>query len=618
MKEVKKKIILVGFPNSGKTTLFNWLTGYKNRVINYPGSTVSLSIGSIQKKYNTEASVIDTPGVYSLFPQSEDEAITYKSLFNDKNVACVVLVMDVSKIEKQSPLLCQLKESGFKVIVALTMSDLVEKGSIEKKNLENVFKVPFIPITGLIGEGVSALIEKIKEHLKYDPSEKVRLQKWTTEKRESTMETNKPLFASFQKLKKPSFFLSQKWDSFLLHPKWGLVFFFCIMFSLFSSLFWLADPFMSIIDNFFSFSIRAVQSISSTSLWVDFLSNGILGSFGSVLIFVPQIFILFFGISFLEDTGYLSRAISLIDGLFSRVGLSGRSFIPFLSGYACAIPAVLSTRNISSTREKWMTLFAIPLMSCSARLPVYALLLSFLFYGESAFKLGLVLTLIYFGSFLLGILAVSFLNLFLKKEKETIFAIDLPLYRRPVFSKLLNTSWIRTKHYITKAGFPIFIFSLIVWVSLHFPRNLNLSDTEQIQQSYASIIGQFIEPIFKWIGVDWRVGVGLLAAFVAREVFVSSLVLIFSITVGAGSVTHSLLQKMNEAVHSNGEPLFTTGSVTALIVLFMLSLQCLSTTAVIYKETNSKKFALIQFISLNVIAYIVAILTYQAFNFFSA
>ena len=612
------KIFIVGSPNSGKTTLFNWLTGYKNRTVNYPGSTVSLSIGRVQKKYDCEFSVVDTPGVYSLFPQSKDEEITYKSLFEEKDHSCVVVVADISKIEKQCSLIHQLKESGFKVIVALTMSELIKRPVEDLEKFQNAFKIPFIPIRGDTGEGVAQLIEEIKKHIKPETSQEITpLKNWTISKRESIIEKYKNLFENIQKSKKFEFFLSAKWDRFLLHPKWGFVFFVIIMFSLFSSLFWLADPFMTLVDDFFSFSIEKVQSISSDSLIIDFISNGILGSFGAVLVFVPQIFILFLGISFLEDSGYLSRAVSLIDGPLSTMGLSGRSFIPFLSGYACAIPAALATRNIPSAREKWMTLFTIPFMSCSARLPVYALLLSFLFYGQSSFKPGLVLTLIYFGSFLAGIMVVALLNLFLKKEKDVPFTIDLPLYRRPIFIKLIRTSWNRTKHYVTKAGPAIFSFALLIWFAINFPRNLELSDSEQIQQSYASLLGHFIEPVFEWIGVDWRVGVGLIAAFVAREVFVSSLVLVFSITAKeGGSVTQSLLEKMNEAVNSQGEPIFTFASVTALIVLFMFSLQCLSTTAVMYKETQSKAFALIQFLSLNVVAFLLAIATYQTLNLF--
>lgn len=612
-----KKVFLVGSPNSGKTTLFNWITGYKNRTVNYPGSTVSVSIGRIQKKYDCDVSIMDTPGVYSLFPQSEDEKITCKSIFEDKKDNCVVAVIDASKIEKQCSIIHQLKDSGFNVIVALTMSELFK---IENKTLDKfqeAFKVPFVKIKGLTGEGVSDLIEEIKKQTQQESAVTKVIADWNLLKRESVRNLYKSLFENLKNLKAFNFFLSRKWDRFLLHPKWGFVFFVLIMFVLFSSLFWLADPFMGMVDDSFAFAIEKVQSISSESLVVDLVANGILGSFGAVLVFVPQIFILFFGISFLEDSGYLSRAVSLVDGPLSKIGLSGRSFIPFLSGYACSIPAALSARSIPSPREKWMTLFTIPFMSCSARLPVYALLLSFLFYGESAFKPGLVLTIIYFGAFLIGVLTVSILNLFLKKDREIPFAIDLPLYRRPLLLTLLKTSWNRTKHYITRAGPAIFTFALLIWVAVSFPRNLEISDSEQIQQSYASMVGQFIEPAFEWMGVDWRVGVALLAAFVAREVFVSSLVLVFSITAtNEDSVTSSLIQKMGEVVNSEGEPMFTVASVTALIVLFMFSLQCLSTTAVMYKETQSKMFAFVQFAVLNLVAYALAVITYQALNLF--
>ncbi len=620
MKEDARHIVLVGQPNSGKTTLFNWLTGFKHRVINYPGSTVFISSGNLQKKYNLPVVLIDTPGVYSLFPKSKDEEVTRDYLFNNKNLEAVLLILDGSKLEIQLPLFFQLKEAGFKVVVALTMWDLISNDSLDIDQLQKSLGVPVVLINGLIGGGVYDLVEHFPTLLDSKPSSIQNLKPWSVKDLNESVDKSRGIYSSISKKmkqKKTNLFISQKFDRFFLHPKGGLVLFGAIMFALFSSLFWLADPFMGYVDSAFSFLIDKTHNFNPTSLIIDFLANGILASFGAVLVFVPQIFILFLGISLLEDTGYLARAVALADGPLSKIGLSGRSFIPFLSGYACAIPAIMAARNLSSPREKLMAFFAIPFMSCSARLPVYALLLSFLFYGQSSWKPGLILSLIYIGSFLLGIVSVSILNLFLKSDKrKKPFLLDLPIYRRPVWIKTLQSSWKRTKHYIFKAGPAIFTVALIVWVMTNFPRNMDWSEVEQIQNSYAGQVGKVIEPVFEFMGVDWRVGVGLIAAFAAREVFVSSLALVFNITsVSDETMTSSLIENMKTAVHSSGEPVFSLASVIALIVFFMVSLQCVSTTAIVYKESNSLKLALTQLISLNVLAYVLACLSYQSLKF---
>ena len=608
------KIIIVGPPNSGKTTLFNNLTGHKNKTVNYPGSTVLISKGNIQEKYQLKGTLTDTPGVYSLFPKSKEEAITRELLFSKKNISAVIVTIDTGKLEAHLPFLFQLKEAGFPLLLVLTMWDKAGEDTFFLKTLKQCLNIPVIPIKGLIGDGVSYLIEELKTILFLKPPIKsLKASKpWTEGKMEKAIKRAKDLIRKCNRTQKKDLFLSEKYDRFFLHPVMGLFLFLAVMFSLFSSLFWLAEPFMSLIDNVFGATIKSIVAFNPHSPILDFIGKGIFGSLGAVLVFVPQIFILFLGIHFLEDSGYLARAVTLVDGFFSRFGLSGRSFVPFLSGYACAIPAVLATRALPSKREKYMTLFAIPFMSCSARLPVYTLLLGFFFYGQSSWKPGLFLTLIYFGSLFLGIIAVFFLNVFLPEEKKQPFILDLPLYRRPSLKTVIKNSWHRTKHYLTKAGPIVFIFALLVWVGTHFPGNLNLSEEEQIQQSYAGQIGQIIEPAFEAMGLDWRVGVALLAAFVAREVFVSAMALLFYVTREGveGSLIGSLIEKMQSAVNSQGELIFTFPSVLALIVFFMLSLQCFSTTAVMAKEMGGK-FALFQFVSLNVLAYITAVLVYQ-------
>ena len=615
-----KKILLIGPPNSGKTSLFNWLTGFKNKVVNYPGSTVLTSQGKLLKKYDFPAQVIDTPGTYSLFTQSKDEKISFETLLDNKENSIVVLVLDSSKLEIQLPLFFQLKAIGFSPILALTMPDISEKScqlDIDKLSQELKTKVAFV--NGSTGQGLFELIKKIKNG-KTDSINIKKIESWSNEKfRKISQHCHKIIESSLSSHKnsKENPFYSQKWDRFFLHPKIGFILFGLIMFSLFSSIFWLAQPFMTAIDKSFSFLIDQSHSLLSFKpLVAEFFSNGILAGFGAVMIFVPQIFILFIGISLLEDTGYLARAVALMDGPLSKVGLSGRAFIPFLSGYACAIPAVLLARNISSKTEKFLVYFSIPFMSCSARLPVYALLLSFLFYGQSAWKPGLALSFIYICSFILGIIFVIILNKLIKqKDENESFLLDLPIYRRPSFMKVLNNALKRTKHYITSAGPAIFFVALGVWILSSFPLAPDLSPEQQIQQSYASQLGQVFEPLFLKMGLDWRVGLALITAFAAREVFVSSLLLIFTVVKSSHeTLGHSLLETMQSAVHTNGLPIFTTASVIALIVFVMFSLQCLSTTAIVYKESRSLKLAVSQFLTLNILAYIFAVICYQVLN----
>ena len=596
-------------------------------MINYPGSTVFLSKGDCLKKYGLSATVTDTPGIYSLSPQSEDEQITKDILFKNGQPDALVLILDTGKLEVQLPLFFQLKEAGFPLVVALTMWD-ISKPSIDVQALEKLLKSPVIPIKGLIGEGLSDLVFQLKkllaktlEQTLKEPDQPVR------EPERQSMESLNKLFTKAKtviqkaqntqkKSRQGNLFYSDKFDSLFLHPKKGLFLFAGIMFALFSSIFWLASPLMSAVDKAFAFLMEhANQSLSAYPVLADFISQGLLASFGSVFVFVPQVFILFVGIALLEDTGYLARAVALMDGPFSKIGLSGRSFVPFLAGYACAIPAALAVRGIPSRRERFMAYFSIPFMSCSARLPVYALLLSFLFYGQSAWKPALSLSLIYIASFALGLTAVFFLHLFLKKENKEAFLFDLPLYRRPSITKIIQNSARRTRHYIVKAGPAIFVVALAIWLLSHLPLQPELSDSEAMRQSYAGKLGQLFEPAFKAMGLDWRVALALIAAFAAREVFVSALVLVFSLTaIGQESLTYSLLESMKSAVHLDGSPIFTTASVSALIVFFMLSLQCLSTSAVIYKESGSLKWAALQFLSLNGLAYFVSVAVYQGLN----
>ena len=609
----KKHIILVGPPNSGKTTLFNWLTGYKARVVNYPGSTVDYLKGDPLDKYNLPYKVIDTPGVYSIFAKNPSEHITQKIL-SETPIHTVLVIIDILRLHRQLPLVFQLKAMGLPVVIALTMTDLVHQKYDVAKLSQSLGNIPVFPIQGKLGQGVMELargLSKISHQTspRMNTNDILKLQPKFFEKTDEIVKTFLPKEIRGIEFTKTA-------DRILLHPVIGTLSFISILLLLFSSIFWLAAPLMDLVDIGFSHIAEQTSKLGN-SLFIDFLSNGVITSFAAVSVFIPQIFILFAGISILEDTGYLARAVSLMDAFFSKIGLSGRSFIPFLSGYACAIPACLSARNLTSRTERWIVIAVIPLLTCSARLPVYSLLLSLFFYGDSPWKAGLWMTIIYCGSMVLAALGAYVLSRIIPSSNSTApFVMELPIYRRPLFSGVILAAWRRSYSYIRGAGSLIFMFALIMWGALNFPRNTEWSPAEQMENSYAGKFGKTIEPVFEQMGADWRVGIGLLSAFVAREVFVSTLAALFQITgdIEESSLQHSLLKKMRVAQNKRGDPVFTPLSLGVLILFFMISLQCLSTTAVVQRETNSTLFAVSQLVFLNLSAYFISVSIYQIFS----
>ena len=692
-------LILLGPPNSGKTTLFNWITGYKRQIINYPGSTADLALGQVSsahlassdgktKKQKPNWTVIDTPGFYGFFTPSPELEVTKKALkeaLKNKELRAVILVLDSTRLKRQLPLFFQLKSAGLPVILALTMYDVQKKEShLDINLLSRILKVPVCPIEGLLGGGVKELLATAESAC---PQSGEHDDTPWSESKQATYLKKADAIVHKVLVQKDQTTIGQKtkiWDSFLLHPVFGFAFLSLILFAFFSSIFWLAQPLMDLVDRGVGYGVATLLSKGGPGGVMDFLANGVLTGFGSFLIFIPQIFILFLGLCLLEDSGYMARAVSLVDGPFSRIGLSGKSLFPFLSGFACAIPAILSARSISSRKERLITIFVLPFMTCSARLPVYALLLGFLFYGDSAWKPGLLMAFLYFLSLFLGMGVAGLLSLFVSKDKKSSFFMELPLYRRPVLKSVLAVSWSRTKHFILKAGPVIFMFSLLMWAVTNYPRGATEAssivnppgppyqggtqsgtldgatevssivnppgppyqggtqketldgapavdrDTSQkdMAQSYAGQFGRWIEPVFEKMGGDWRIGVSLLSAFVAREVFVSVLAVTLknttsnpakttldredeSIEEGGSFQRSGLVKVMKQAQWRDEGPLFSTGSILALLVFFIFSLQCLSTTAVVYKEMGSWKWAMAQLVSFNLLAYILAVLTYS-------
>lgn len=614
---------LVGSPNSGKTTLYNWLTGAKSKTVNYPGSTVEYSTGFLkaqlaERSGNQHVTIIDTPGVYSLAPQSEDEKVTHDVLFKTntriEKINGIVIVLDSTQLSRHLLLAKQVLESGYPTIIVLTMRDLIEKeGSlINLELLKAELGTEVIFFDGIFGRGLDELLAQFK----HQPGEvrSFKCPAWTIEKQTSVIEwaeaLNKNVFLKRNNEKSAQHF-SNKLDSFLMHPILGFILFFVFMTLLFSAVYWAATPAMDVIDGIFGHLIAFVTN-NIPGLAGEFFGSGLVAALGGVVIFVPQIFILFIGIGLLESTGYLARVAALIDKPLTLVGLGGRSFVPLLSGFACAIPAIMATRNITSKKEKLIAQNVIPFMTCSARLPVYALLIGFLYGDKNPILAGFIMALMYFGAILVGAIAARIIAYFIKDNSQSRLLIELPLYRRPRLSVIFLQALEKAKNFVVKAGPIIFTLAIVLWFATNFPRtqavnNPTASATEVAQQSYAAQVGRVIEPIFKPMGVDWRVGFGLISAFAAREVFVSSLALMFNVEANDEAQTRGLISAMKNATFPDGMPIFTTASVVGILIFFMIALQCTSTVGILKREMGSWKPVLMQLVFSNLFAYGLAV-----------
>lgn len=648
-------ITLVGPPNSGKTTLFNYLSGKNFKTVNYPGSTVEYYTCKMQDKFNIEANLLDSPGIISLNPNSPDEEVTVNSLYNHPEYGTpdlIIVTADASQLSRHLLLTKQLLTAGFKVILVLTMKDLLEKKglTVNIEKLSKILRCDVVFVNGRTGSGLNDLIRKVEKNIKELSHEKSFIPYFIPEQlsKENLLslyseienltravielieppdieKINKKIKVLNPVLQEPTLqpdLFTLKLDRFLLHKKYGLIFFFLIMTTMFTSIFWIAAPFMNLVDDLFSLLASSSSELLGNTWYSHLLSEGLISGIGSVLVFLPQIIILFLILGLLEDTGYLARGAMMIDKPLSKIGLNGKSFVPMLSGFACAIPAMLAARTISNRRERLLTIFIIPLMSCSARLPVYALLVAFLTPSDKPWLGGVLLASIYLFGIGSSVIVASIINKFshklIKANDNSSFILELPAYRVPKLKIVLKNSYVNALHYIKRAGPIILFLSLIIWFLTYMPNHTPQIDTtglshdeiihaeksERLATSYAAHLGKFIQPVMTPLGMDWRIGVSLIAAFAAREVFVSSLALIFRVT-DDENIQSSLLTAMQNATNQHtGEPLFTTATVIGLIVFFIFALQCISTIAVSRKETGSWRIPVLQLIIFTSTAYL--------------
>lgn len=612
-------VALVGYPNSGKTTLYNWLTGSKYKTVNYPGSTVEYSVGrlvsQLSNKVQGEVNFIDTPGIYSLHPQTADEQVTVNVLKNVQlKVNLVLLVIDITQISRQLHLVKQLKDSGTPFKIVFTMTDILAKTKqkLDVDKLKDIFKVDIINFEGVFGKGLVEIVQSLDHSLLTQSfvSQRSSFEAWNENKQ---VENNTWVQETLNQIKyekadqsilAPTIAI----DRWLLHPVFGFVFFFITMTILFSSIYWLAAPFMDWIEAGFSVVAEFVKS-NMAGLVGDFLADGIVAAIGGVAVFVPQIFILFTLMYVLESSGYLARVAALIDKPMSMIGLGGRSFVPMLSGFGCAIPAIIATRNISSRKEKLLAQSLIPLLTCSARIPVYSLMLGFLIGEDNYLMTGFYMASLYLMSMVISAIASGILSRMIYSDEKPKLMMDFPLYRRPKLKVILTYGLDRSKSFLKRAGPIIFVLSIIIWFATNFPRhNVDGSEITQVaEHSYAAQLGQAIEPVFKPMGLDWRVGFGIISAFAAREVFVSSLAIIFNAEGEDDAQVHGLIEKMRAATFPDGTPVFTLGSSLGLIIFFMIAMQCLATFAILRKETGSFAIALTQLSLSNIVAYGLAV-----------
>ncbi len=651
-------ITLVGPPNSGKTTLFNFLSGKNFKTVNYPGSTVEYNTARFHNRFGINANLLDSPGIISLVPGSPDEQVTIDSLYSHPTLGrpkLIIATVDASQLSRHLLLVKQLLKSNFRVIIAVTMYDILNKKGfrILKNEFSEMIESPVVFLNGRTGKGTDELISTVKSELLKASQNGNELKRVETEVHAQIILDQ---FKEIEKIEKKIILpiadkadlknanaelesltiqlnnlpdkTTLKLDKIFLHKYWGIIFFLIITGAMFTSIFWLALPLMEFVDETFATLASYTSNYFGINWYSDLISDGIITSLGAVMIFVPQIVILFLILGFLEDTGYLARGAMLIDKPLSSIGLNGRSFVPMLSGFACAIPAMMAARTISNKKERLLTIFIIPLMSCSARLPVYALLIAFLIPKENVFFGGLIFSFIYLFSIISSVIIAAIINKFsknlIKVEDSSSFILELPSYKLPKIQSVLRNTYSSTSQYLKEAGPVIVTFSIILWALTYFPNTTpeieqgNLTQIEyqdaiqmeRIATSYAAQIGKFVEPVMTPIGMDWRIGVSLISAFVAREVFVSSLALIFRVTGDEETLRDSILHSMRNAkIGSTDQKLFTTSTILGLIVFFVFAMQCLSTIAVAKKETGHWRIPILQILIFSGFAYLATFIT---------
>jgi ferrous iron transport protein B len=697
------KIALVGKPNSGKSSLFNQLTGLKQRIGNFPGVTVDKRTGTAFLDHEKSAEIIDLPGIYSLYPRSLDEKIVLEVFANDKHEEYpdrVVVVADATNLKSSLLLLTQLVDMGMPTVLALNMVDLAAKSglNIDLKKLSEALDLPIVLINAREGHGLNKLKQTLSEPLR--PS---RRRAFTTApemnsaikairdrfhitsdylayqylQQFESLVFLKPSEREFikQEAKQAGIFpgkyqgaetinryefiqrilndtilklpdhewkkLTRQIDRVLTHKVWGYMIFFGVLFLIFQSIFSWAQIPMDFIDRSFTSLSSFLSAKFPDGPLFDLIAKGIIPGIGGIVIFVPQIALLFAFISILEETGYMARVVFLMDKIMTKVGLNGKSVVPLMSGWACAIPAIMATRTIDNWKDRLITIFVTPFMSCSARLPVFAILVALIVPNKNLFGFfslqGLALMSLYLLGFLAAVLSALAMKILIHTKERSFLIMEMPAYSMPKWSNVGYTIVEKTKAFVLGAGKVILAISVILWVlasygpaeQMNAAREVVKAETSTIkisqqafndriaayklEHSYAGILGKFMEPVIRPLGYDWKIGIALVTSFAAREVFVGTIATIYSL--GSTEDERTIKSRLQTEINpETGGPRFTPAVGFSLLVFYTLAMQCASTLAVVKRETKGWKWPLLQLSYMTGLAYVSAFLVYRIFS----
>ena len=601
-----KNIALVGNPNCGKTSLFNTLTGTRQKVANYAGVTVERKEGSFKLPSGDAIRVLDLPGTYSLKPSSLDEEVTRAVCLGELKGEILpdifICVVDATNLSLHLSLVLEVRALNRPMILVLNMMDEVKKRgiSIDKDKLSQLLGIPVVEAVAVKTQGIQDLINQLDQKNLFITPYHSELSHF-----EQVKQITKQVILNNDSGDKRTAFL----DKIFLHPVLGLVILTLTMFVMFQAVFIWATPFIEFIENFVAWLSDFIGPLIQHPLLKSLVVDGVIAGAGSVLAYMPQILILFFFILMLEESGYLPRAAFLLDKLMSKAGLSGRSFIPLLSSFACAIPGIMATRSISSERDRLATIMIAPLMTCSARLPVYALLIAAfipnqLIYGWLSLQ-GLVLFGLYMSGIVSALLVSVFLKLVRKDKTESIFIFELPTYRIPDIRNIALGLYDRATIFLKRVGGIIVALSILLWVLVTFPQPPDNASMPAINYSLAGQLGHLIHPIFAPIGFTWEICIALIPAMAAREVVIAALGVIYAMSGDEDTVTQSLLSQIS------GPDGWGLATGLSLLVWFIFAPHCLATLATIRRETGSWKQPVVMATYLFALAYIFSFITYQ-------
>ena len=671
------KVALIGNPNVGKTTLFNRLCGVNQKTGNYPGVTVDKKKGNFNHLSHS-IEIIDLPGFDSIYPKSLDEELVVDFLKENSgksDVDKLLFIADGTNIKKNLYLLSQIKDLGYDIVLAINMMDVAKRKGIliDKEAIAEEFGVHVVKISARKGEGVDelksailldspamktdkliylkpenheVLMNYVKECVAENPYKaflnitqenripEINVKKWKTEEAILRYQYVRRIIDKTIKIDKSlASDTTTRVDRILLHKVFGYLIFLFVLLVIFQSVFSLSAYPMDLIDQFFSWLSGSLSSSLPPGSFSNLITQGLIPGIGGVIIFVPQIVILFFFFALLDESGYMNRIIFLMDRLMQKVGMSGKSVVPLISSFACAVPAIMATRTIENKRERLITILVAPLLTCSARLPVYTILIGLLVPDQFYYGISLQ-ALVLLGMYLLGIVtsAISALvfKYIIKNKYKSFFITEMPRYLVPSFKNVLLTIWENTKSFVWSAGKIIVAASIILYVlatnggekfdkaETHISTEFaQLPDSEkdallstyQLENSYLGNLGKSIEPAIIPLGYDWKVGIALISSIAAREVFVGTMAIIYNID---SEEEMKITQRLDSEINANtGKRTFNFATCISLLLFYAFSLQCMSTIAVTYKETKSFKWTSIQFLYMTTLAYVVSLIAYQ-------